>query len=151
MTHGTSGRGGSWPHRCEAALVSIYRGMIGSLKAISHHFTFTRKAPLLVAGLMVSDSLSNSIWFTRSLPPFLLAAYSPHGLGQKKAPPLAGDGSRAGLLPGKVVESERGRVRPLISLPPTFKVVCSLRWKTQCLKKNRRRRSSPSKGTAMPR
>jgi hypothetical protein len=185
MTHGTSGRGGSWPHRCEAALVSIYRGMIGSLKAISHHFTFTRKAPLLVAGLMVSDSLSNSIWFTRSLPPFLLAAYSPHG---KKAPPLAGDGSRAGLLPGKVVESERqdardymvneklwwpkespavrrgsrsgrptkvyladGRVRPLISLPPTFKVVCSLRWKTQCLKKNRRRRSSPSKGTAMPR
>jgi hypothetical protein len=31
--------------------------------------------------------------------------------GQKKAPPLAGDGSRAGLLPGKVVESERQDAR----------------------------------------
>jgi hypothetical protein len=67
MTHGTSGRGGSWPHRCEAALVSIYRGMIGSLKAISHHFTFTRKAPLLVAGLMVSLP-ARGLFTTRARP-----------------------------------------------------------------------------------
>ena len=40
----------------------------------------------------------------------LILTHSSHK-GQKKAPPLAGDGSRAGLLPGKVVESERQDAR----------------------------------------
>lgn len=68
MTHGTSGRGGSWFRRCEAALVSIYKVMIGSLKEISHLYMFTRKAPLLVAGLNLEGQILSVLLVAMSLP-----------------------------------------------------------------------------------
>ena len=51
MTRSTSGRDGSWFRRCEAALVSVYKEMIESLKKFSLLQLCTRKTPPLVAGL----------------------------------------------------------------------------------------------------